>query len=186
MTSTEGREPSGLIMVSLSHILNDVCRYLRQEMTDGIPFDDPLTFEEMSKALCGNAPLSAERIDRFVAARRDLNGWINRRGMTILHVAASYGDRYAIIAFVRAGADLNRQDDLGYTPLHHAVGFDFVVSTQDGELPSELPTARACIRSGADPKIEDKDGNTAAELIAKFDGMTDVLRSEDLLVETRR
>ena len=155
----------------------------RLEMTDGIPFDDPLTCGEMSKALCGNAPLSAERIDRFVAARSDLNSWTNHRGMTILHVAASYGDRYAMIAFVRAGADPNRQADLGSTPLHYAVDFDFVISTQDGELPTELPTARACIHSGADSTIANNDGKTPAGLIARFAGMTDVLRSENLLEE---
>jgi hypothetical protein len=144
-------------------------------MPTDLPFDDPLTFAEMSQSLCGGVGVTGQRVDRFVEANTPLDSWTNDRGMTILHIAASYGNRYALTAFVRAGADLSRRDKLGWTPLHYAVDHDFVIATQDGELPSKLPTADLCLKLGADPTIKNNDGKTAGELFARIAGMPEVL-----------
>ena len=55
------------------------------------------------------------------------------------------------------------------------IDHDFVIATQDGELPSKLPTADLCLKLGADPTIKNNDGKTAGELFARIAGMPEVL-----------
>ena len=146
---------------------------------DDLPFDDPLTFEEMAQCLSGNL-LGSIRIDRFVSSKTDLNDWTNSGGMNILHIAASHGQRYAIIAFVKAGAKPNAIDSSGRTPLHHAVDFDWVIATQDGELPTALPTAAVLLRLGVDDTIKDNQGETASDFTSMVPGLYDDVKRKAL------
>jgi ankyrin repeat protein len=59
-------------------------------------------------------------------------------------------------------------DSAGWTALHLAVDHDFVVATQDGHMPSELPTAEILLRLGADDSIRDNEGRTARDSLEKF------------------
>lgn len=59
-----------------------------------------------------------------------------------LHDAVKDGDLKALKALLRQGADPNRTDDQGWTPLHRASGYD------------DLAMVDALIRAGADPSID--------------------------------
>lgn len=146
---------------------------------DGLPFDDPLSFEEMAQSLSG-CLVASIRIDRFVSSKTDLNDWANSRGMSILHIAASHGQQFAIIAFVKAGANPNATDSSGWTPLHHAVDFDWVVATQDGGLPTDLPTAAVLLQVGADDTLRDNQGETPSDFTSMVPGLYDEVRRKAL------
>jgi ankyrin repeat protein len=47
-------------------------------------------------------------------------------GDTCLHIAAHRGHVRAVELLIRAGLDVNRQGDMGYTPLHYAANKDVV------------------------------------------------------------
>jgi ankyrin repeat protein len=48
-------------------------------------------------------------------------------GDTCLHIAAHRGHVRAVELLIRAGLDVNRQGDMGYTPLHYAANQDVVL-----------------------------------------------------------
>ncbi len=72
-------------------------------------------------------------------------------GLTALHLAAS---RSFVEALVAAGAGIDIRNDRGRTPLHQAAGF------------REAPVVEALLDAGADPSLEDNEGNRAADLVA--------------------
>jgi ankyrin repeat protein len=74
---------------------------------------------------------------------------VDRLGRTPLHVAANEGSFDDASRLVRAGADLNAQDDNGWTPLHFAA--------QSGAL----QIASLLLASGADVDRRDSNGNSA-------------------------
>jgi len=96
---------------------------------------------------------------------------------TLLHYAAEYGDTKAIRWLISQGADVNRKDSHGWTPLHYAVDLDVVEATQDGRLPNDLPTARLLVELGADPYARDEEGRTPADLMPADDSMAAVYAS---------
>ena len=107
----------------------------------------------------GNTPLhnaayvnATEITERLLDAQADPNA-VNRDGNTPLHIAIHFsgeGDYDATIRrLLDAGADLDLRNSLdGYTPLHVAVREGF------------HGTAEELLRRGADPNVEDHEGQT--------------------------
>jgi ankyrin repeat protein len=92
-----------------------------------------------------------------------------RKGWTLLHYAASNGQHRGRIEYLaEKGADLNIVDSAGCTALHLAVDHDFVVATQDGHMPNDLPTAEILLKLGADDSIRDNEGRTARDILDRF------------------
>lgn len=91
-----------------------------------------------------------------------------RQGWTLLHYAASHGRRAIVKYLATKGAELNIADSAGWTPLHWAVDLDFVVATQDGHMPTKLPTAEILLQFGADDTIRDNEGRTARDMLEHF------------------
>ncbi len=62
--------------------------------------------------------------------------------------------------FVKHGADVNAQDTVGRTPLHHAVSPDphYPISAADLDIPEKVDIL---LKAGADENIVDNDGKTA-------------------------
>jgi uncharacterized protein len=72
-------------------------------------------------------------------------------GETALHIVAIWGDVEAIAVLVENGADINKQGEEGFTPLHYAAEQDHLEAVQclislgaknlrnvDGDTPKEL------------------------------------------------
>ncbi len=65
-------------------------------------------------------------------------------------------------ALIKAGANIEVQDEYGGTPLHVAAGF------------SETPAVvQALLDAGADPKARDEDGRTPFDLISEDSPLKD-------------
>jgi ankyrin repeat protein len=92
-----------------------------------------------------------------------------RQGWTLLDYAARNAQHPSILEYLAArGANLDIVDSAGWTALQLAVDHDFVVATQAGHMPSELPTAEILVGVGADDAIRDKEGRTARDILDKF------------------
>ncbi len=74
-----------------------------------------------------------------------------QNGLTALHLAADPGFVETLVA---AGAGIDVRNDRGRTPLHQAARF------------RETPVVEALLDAGADPSLEDNEGNRAADLVA--------------------
>ena len=82
-------------------------------------------------------------------------------GYTPIHAAASYGHIELLRYLVAQGGDINVQDNEGDTPLHHV---------------EDVASARALVEQfGADWKIKNGDGQTAAEYIEEDDEYPEVV-----------
>lgn len=68
------------------------------------------------------------------------------KNQTLLHVAAKYGLKDCAITLISSGADINRKDDYGMTPIFTAV------------LASKLNILKVFIDYGADMKVKDNSG----------------------------
>jgi len=73
----------------------------------------------------------------------------NEEGITPLMLASTANVAKALLA---SGADVNVQDDMGATPLHHAVDHE------------AIPIVRILMRAGADPKIPLYNGPNVLEI----------------------
>ncbi len=76
-------------------------------------------------------------------------------GRTALHLATRYNKAHAVYSLLKMGADPNRRDFKGRTPLHIA-HFD---QTNNAE------TIRVLLSWGANPNLMDDDGNTPLDLV---------------------
>jgi len=83
---------------------------------------------------------------------------------TILHAAASMGDKQAIDLLLKYGADINQQDSSGETPI-----FDTTYEVDD------VKTFQYLIKKGADLSIKNVDGMTVKE-VAKENGAKKILK----------
>jgi hypothetical protein len=133
-----------------------------------------MTFEDVVQYY-GCEPLKIPDIERYLDQGNDIDyqdprpgpGY-PRQGWTLLHYAAAEGQVDVLKYLARRGANLNATDSSGWSALHLAVDLDFVVATQDGHLPTELPTTEVLLRLGADDSIADKKGRTARDLLGRF------------------
>lgn len=89
-------------------------------------------------------------------------------GMTELLAAAYGGDLVELLAVVDSGADVNAQDQSGWTALHWAADMGMV----NGEREEVLA---ALIRAGADVNVRDLEGSTPL-LVACRSGNGDLVR----------
>ena len=90
---------------------------------------------------------SSEMIDFLLENNADVHA-VNKSGETALHIAASYGNTYAIGKLCQFGAKIDQKEHReGYTPLHIALNLNEDVND----------TVKACLENGA--SIEEKDGN---------------------------
>lgn len=88
----------------------------------------------------------------------------NEEGQCLLHHYAAEGNLDGIEVFVAVGADINKQDNFGMTPLHYAA------------FNGRLPAVRALFNAGANPSLLTADGRSVAdialagkhELVAKY------------------
>ena len=91
-------------------------------------------------------------VNELIANGADLT-MTDRNGATTLHLAASYGHIDILRTIIDAlGQDLNAQDGYGRTALHKAA--------EGGIVNSVI----LLLQRGADPTIQDTDGNTAYDL----------------------
>lgn len=81
-----------------------------------------------------------------------------RSGINLLHWAAIANRPDVIPALVEAGVPINAQDESGFTPLMYAATIDF----------GDTASLRALLRAGADPKVRNSEGRTAAEQARQF------------------
>ena len=124
----------------------------------------------------GNTPLHlasvAARLIGAVATIRLLlraeadPGIANGEGRTALHlVAAHYEQPEAVEALLAHGADANRRDRWGSTPLHAALGHN---PGWPGWSGAGLPgIVRALLAGGADPRLTNGDGLPALQLFVR-------------------
>jgi hypothetical protein len=80
----------------------------------------------------------------------------NRR--SALHFVAALGNVKCAKMLIEAGADLDLQDNEGYTPLHMAAGY------------MRTATMTALLEAGADPEIKDKTGRDVVSLVDNLRG----------------
>lgn len=95
------------------------------------------------------------RLEKFISEGGDVNNTTDQFGDTLLHVAVLYGAFKAIDVLLKAGADINRRDYQGETPLYCAVKFG-----------AKEEAVKALIDRGADPDeayyVAVKKGNQTA------------------------
>lgn len=103
----------------------------------------------------------------------------DENGVTPLHLAAGFGDKFDITVLLKAGADANARIQGGLTPLHLAVrnsseaililldaGAEVDARTEDGWTPlhfacgSSPAAALVLLAAGADVNAQDEDGQT--------------------------
>jgi hypothetical protein len=75
----------------------------------------------------------------------------------VFHCAVASGDSNIVVMMIERGADINRLDGYGATPLH--------VATRQGDV----AMMSLLIRYGADPSRRDREGATALDLAQHYD-----------------
>lgn len=114
----------------------------------------------------------------YLAEGGDVNG--ADEGMPLLHCACEHQDLDAIRALVAVGADVNRRDECGQSPLHIAVDIDIDSVVQAGGMEMQFETTHLLLQLGADPGARDARGQTprdwaagyGASVAAEFDRRT--------------
>ena len=92
-------------------------------------------------------------------------GGVETSGDESIYLKAEQGDATAVGSAIRAGFDVNKQDEYGMTLLHHAVG-----ANQVGVVETLINDFRA------DKTIQDNDGRTPVDLAQGNPDMLDVLQ----------
>ncbi|QOZ65882.1 ankyrin repeat domain-containing protein [Bradyrhizobium arachidis] len=76
----------------------------------------------------------------------------NDEGQSFLHRYAAHLNLTGIEVFIACGADINKQDNIGMTPLHYAA------------FNGQLPALRALFNAGANPSLRTIDGRSVADI----------------------
>ncbi|MCC9606235.1 ankyrin repeat domain-containing protein [Blastopirellula sp. JC732] len=71
-------------------------------------------------------------------------------------------------ALVAAGADVNLQDDSGWTPLHQAVDMAIDGANQMDRTEIDWTTVGVFLELGANPNLADKYGRTVADIASAY------------------
>jgi hypothetical protein len=90
-------------------------------------------------------------VKQNINERKAAQGPVSGPTMT-LHSAVASGNIDAIQENIRSGANINRQDEMGYTPLHLAA------------LNGDTKIVRLLLENGANPQIKAFDGATPADI----------------------
>ncbi|XP_012674005.2 protein phosphatase 1 regulatory subunit 27b [Clupea harengus] len=94
-----------------------------------------------------------ERIGRFIRTRRVSLETIYHSGMAAIHEAVLSGNLACVKLLVEHGADIQQQDEEGWSPLHMACSDGFP------------DIARYLLLLGAHVNVENQDGDKPADLI---------------------
>lgn len=116
---------------------------------------------EMCKAVRKN---QVGRVRKLLTYNKEL---LNVRHGTCappLHEAAELGRVEIVRILIRGGANINKQDRLGRTPLHRAAAYTAVYR---GAEENVMAVVIDLIESGAKLHVRDKEGKTATELAAE-------------------
>jgi transformer-2 protein len=110
-----------------------------------------------------------EALQTYVLEGGDINQKGEPSGWTLLHVAAEFRLSDAIILLVQHGANINAQDNLGWTPLHCALDADIHARSPYEDI--TLSTVKTLIELGVDQSIRDSEGRTILDLVQHYNGM---------------
>jgi len=98
----------------------------------------------------------------------DPNTRIPGHGWTLLHVAAECMAPASLDLLLASGADANARADAGWSPLHHAVDSEADHAHQ-AEAPPEPKLTSALLAAGADPSVENAEGETPLDLAREYE-----------------
>ena len=102
----------------------------------------------------------------YLAVGGDINATEPYNGWTFVHRAVEHHNLALVEALARAGADLNKQDFHGWTPLHLAmdVGIDAHWQSDQGEDGLPFDMVRLLLSLGADPTIRNNKHKTPRDI----------------------
>ena len=107
------------------------------------------------------------RMESLLKDKENISAVVASGGRTLLHIAADDGDLELIRQLAQLGADPNRPNDFGQTPLHIAVDYDIDSATQcNTEI--NFRTAELLLSIGADPTIPDNSGETPLDWAYRY------------------
>ena len=113
---------------------------------------DVFGFSNLHKAYLGLSGLTFGQV--LADTDRSCVDNIDSLGRTVLYWAANRGDSHTVVQLLAMGADPNKQNKLGHTPLHIAVYVD-------------VKTSEILLDAKADPKIQDILGQSALHCIGQ-------------------
>jgi uncharacterized protein len=99
--------------------------------------------------------------------------YINQRGSTPLHDMIEHGKIDAVRFLLSHGADPNRRDIYGQTPLHHAVDSElqeaiFIYDTRHEYVLPRIDLTTLLLLHGADPNVRSAQGETPYEWAVSY------------------
>ncbi|MEW5297785.1 MAG: hypothetical protein WDW36_000969 [Sanguina aurantia] len=122
------------------------------ELSSNLSEDLLREYEEKWWAACKKADAQT-MISMLAGGREVLANAVDENKRSGMHFAAALGSVDCTKIMVEAGADLDLQDVLGYTPLHMAAGYMYTA-----------PMA-VLVEAGADPEIKDSSGKDVVKLV---------------------
>ena len=118
-------------------------------------------------------------IERLIQAGGEVNEHDEENGSTPLHAASREGHVEVVDLLIRAGGDVNKQNESGFTPLHYAsangqvverliqAGGEVNTRSSDGWTPlhsasigGHVEVITALLAAGADKTLKDERGET--------------------------
>jgi ankyrin repeat protein len=129
-----------------------------------------------------------QAINKFIESGHDVNGMYGLGGETLLHTASLCGLFDSVKHLVlECGADVNKKDYVGFTPLHEAarqMGFPPVrVTPHDTVCATPHDIIMFLLENGADHTCVNFNGETVADIVDRHhDGeLAEYIRSYELI-----